>query len=311
MAGRKAKLHIDERRDRSLDLSSHWSTIATQHRAAEARHIQRDQAEKAQFRREAAEKAEFLARKHGRAADRFAKAAARARTARRLNEEVSAERVEAAIALAGDVREPEKLSPKEARRRQQRAEKQARLSRQAEAERQRELKRANVDHDPRIAAGQREIIVRGPTIDKRASFSDYGSLIARQSERTAARIRAMEKYDGLVHQALAGEMPGPKFERGVDVSHGATDHADGRADAHMERDRLRNAIGPEFEAILFHRVFHRMTFGWMAQQEIGMGKADVVAVMFLSAVDAAARHFGYVQRPSRAVEAMEQHELAG
>ena len=58
----------------------------------------------------------------------------------------------------------------------------------------------------------------------------------------------------------------------------------------------------EAAALMFHRVFSGMTLGWMAAQ--GMGDAERLGVLFLSAVDAVARFYG-IGANSRAIELMD------
>lgn len=173
-----------------------------------------------------------------------------------------------------------------------------------ETERRRDFGAAGVSHDPRTAAGQREIevrAVRGLPV-KRASVVDAGSLIKRQSERTEPRIKAITAFDDLCHRAYAGLYPEPKFERGVDVSHvPGVLHA--RSDAMGEMRRLSQRIGEDAQAILHLRIFERQSFSWMAQQ--GIGDERSISALFLAAVDAVARFYGYCG-PSPAIKAMER-----
>jgi len=164
-----------------------------------------------------------------------------------------------------------------------------------------------VAFDPRTAAGQREIQIRGPAVDKRASLADYAAMIHRQTDRTPPRLLALERFDQLWHRAHAGQFPNPRFERGVDTSRKVGGVSDDRADQLLEVDRLKARIGEEMFAVLFHLVIGGHSFTWMAGQ--GMGESERLDVLFLAAIDATARHFGLRER-SRAVEAMEELQQA-
>lgn len=161
----------------------------------------------------------------------------------------------------------------------------------AETDRRRVLAGIGIPHDPRTAAGVRELHVqeiRGG--EKRVSTLDPGQLIKRQSERTEARIRAIAAFDSLCHDVYAGLYPSPKFERGVDVSH-TPGRPLARSSAASEMQQLARRIGDEAQAILHLRIFERHSFAWMAQQ--GLGNPEHLGVLFLSAVDAVARFYGF------------------
>ena len=88
----------------------------------------------------------------------------------------------------------------------------------------------------------------------------------------------------------------------MDVSKSLPGVPDDRADGLHEMQALTAQIGVEAQALLFHRVYERQTFTWMAGQ--GMGDERGLAVPFLLAVDAVGRFYG-LGRPSKAVEEME------
>ncbi|ACB79514.1 hypothetical protein Mpop_1344 [Methylorubrum populi BJ001] len=217
--------------------------------------------------------------------------------------------------LVGSVRWPQSKSPqkavfrlsslsaKDARRQAKEQEKRDRLAQQGQAQRKRDEKAAGVDHDPRTAAGQREIQIRGPAVDKRASLADYANLIHRQTDRTPPRLLALERFDTLWHRAHCGLMATPRYERGVDTSRKIAGVPDDRAESLRLIDGVKARIGEEMFAILYHRVINGHSFSWMASQ--GMGESERLGVLFLAAIDATARHFGLRER-SRAVETMEQ-----
>lgn len=79
---------------------------------------------------------------------------------------------------------------------------------------------------------------------------------------------------------------------------------DDRADGLRMMQNLTARIGEEAQALLYHRVYQRMTFAWMSGQ--GMGEPERLGVLFLAAVDAAGRFYG-TSKPSRAVEVMQSN----
>lgn len=296
--------HADTRYDAALSRRDRWVKIAEGHRAKEAYHDGRGNEGLARLSRVAAEKAERHAKARNREVEGLTLHAARARTARRQNEERGADILQRAVDAAATVPHPVKLTPKEERRQKAEAEKRARMERQAEATRVNQARKAGIDHDPRTAAAQRDLVVssrRGA--ESVASFSDYGSLFRRREDRTVPRIAAMERFDELCHRAYAGLFPEPRFERGVDTSKTLPGVPDDRADALLEMQHLTARIGVEAQAILFHRIYQRMTFAWMTSQ--GMGEAERLGVLFQAGVDGVARFYRIVER-SRAVEVMEQ-----
>lgn len=180
-----------------------------------------------------------------------------------------------------------------------------RLAAQRAETRRRELAGAGLPYDPRLAAAHRDIVVSNAreASGKRASLADYASLIKRRQDRTEARIHAMRAFDGLCHAAYAGLYPEPRFERGVDTSRVSPGLPDARATALREIQRLSGRIGDEAHALCYWRIFERQTLAWMAEQ--GMGDAERLGVLFLSAVDAVAWYYGIGHR-SRAASAMDR-----
>lgn len=165
----------------------------------------------------------------------------------------------------------------------------------------------DVAFDPRTAAEQREIQIRGPAVDKRASLADYAAMIHRMTDRTPPRLLALEGFNQLWHRAHAGQFPNPRFERSVATSRRLGSVSDDCADQLLEVGRLKGRVGEELFAVLFHRVIGGHSFTWMACQR--MGEPEKLGMLFLAAIDATARHFGLRER-SRAFEAMEQQVSA-
>jgi hypothetical protein len=296
--------HIDTRYETAIARRDRWAASAAKHREAQAKREAAGKVALAKISQEAAEKAEAHAKAHGQEADRLAPMVQRAQTVRRQNELVAEARLARAMELAAATPHPKAISAKEQRRLAKEQEKRDRLAQQGQAQRRRDEKAAGVDHDPRTAAGQREIQIRGPAVDKRASLADYANLIHRQTDRTPPRLLALERFDALWHRAHAGQFPNPRFERGVDTSRKIGGVSDDRAESLRLIGDVKTRIGEEFFAILFHRVINGHSFSWMASQ--GMGESERLGVLFLAAIDATARHFGLRER-SRAVEVMEQH----
>lgn len=284
-----------------------WATAAKKHREREAKAMAKGNERSAAMARKAAETAEKHARANGNKVEALQIPAARARVTRRLNYESADSILAKAVTLAVET-PPEAPLPKPDRKTALQAEKLRRQRQVAQAEEAARARKAGIDHDPRTAAAQREIVVakrRGA--DPReavavASFADYISLIRNRSERTVERIRAMQAFDELCHRAFAGLFPEPRFERGVDRSRSIPGVADDRSDSLREMQNLTNRIGQEAQALCFHRIFERRTFAWMEGQ--GMGDAEVLGALFLRAVDAVGRFYGFGQA-SRAIEAME------
>lgn len=305
--------HADTRLEKAAASSERWAAAARKHREREARARARGNQRSAEMAAEAAVQAERHARANARKVDALEVPAARARVARRLNEENAGTILERAVALAAETPQPAPEPTEQDRRAARLAEKRTRHQQTAEAEEASRIRKAGIDHDPRTAAAQREIVVaKRKGADPReavavASFADYGSLIRSRSERTVDRIRAMQTFDELCHRAFAGLFPEPRFERGVDTSRGIPGVADDRSDSLREMQNLTNRIGQEAQALCFHRVFERRTFAWMEGQ--GMGEAEVLGAMFLRAVDAVGRFYG-LGRPSKAVEVMESRIAA-
>ena len=295
--------HADERHDRAQTTAARWAASAEKHRATEARAAEKGREKAAALARKQAERAEKFARARANEAERLELPANRAATARRLNEESAAEILAKAERAAAEIPHPVTLTPAQQRLQDRAQQKREQHQRQAEAARTRELKAADVHHDPRTAAGMREIEVRGPTINKRASLAGYAAMIARTTDRTPPRLLALERYDVLWHRAHAGLFPNPRFERGVDTSRSLPGVPDDRATSLQEISRLAARIGDEANALLFHKVVGGHSFAWMASQ--GMGEPERLGVLFLAAVDALARFYG-IGQPSKAVEAMER-----
>jgi hypothetical protein len=299
--------HIDTRYETAVARRDRWAAAAAKHRAAQAKREAAGKTALAKISQESAEKAEAHAKAHGREAERLAPMAQRAQTVRRQNELVAEARLARAVELAAATPQPKALTPKDQRRQAKEQEKRERLAQQGQAQRRRDEKAAGVDHDPRTAAAQREIQIRGPAVDKRASLADYANLIHRQTDRTPPRLLALERFDTLWHRAHCGLMATPRYERGVDTSRKIAGVPDDRAESLHLIDGVKARIGEEMFAILFHRVINGHSFSWMASQ--GMGGSERLGVLFLAAIDATARHFGLRER-SRAVEAMEQQVSA-
>lgn len=301
--------HADTRLAKAESSRDRWAAAARKHREREAKAKARGKTAAADMARKAAETAERHARDNARKVDFLEVPAARARVARRVNAGSADAILERAIAAAAATPHPVRLDPREERRQARAAEKLAQQQRQTEERARSDLRRAGLDHDPRTAAAQREVIItggRGAT-EKRAMIAGYGSLIRTASDRTGPRIEAMRRFDELCHRAFAGLYPNPKFERGVDVSKRLPGVPDDRCDGLAEMDQLSARIGEEAKAILFFRIFEARTF--TAMRDMGLGGERELAVLFLRAVDAVARFYGLQSQP-RAVEAMEQRLAA-
>ncbi len=299
--------HADTRLEKAAASGARWAAAAKKHRDREAKARARGNERAASMAKKAAEAAERHARANGNKVEALQGPAARARVARRLNDDSSETILARAVAAAAET--PQSASaPVQDRKAVRAAEKRDRQQQLAKAEEAARARKAGIDHDPRTAAAQREIVVaKRKGADPReavavASFADYGSLIRNRSERTVDRIRAMQIFDELCHRAFAGLFPEPRFERGVDTSRSIPGVADDRSDSLREMQNLTGRIGQEAQAICFHRIFERRTFAWMEGQ--GMGEAEVLGALFLRAVDAVGRFYG-LGRPSRAIEAME------
>ncbi|MBP1180005.1 hypothetical protein [Methylobacterium sp. PvR107] len=301
--------HADTRMEKAAASRDRWAAAARKHREREARARARGKTAAAEMARKAAETAEAHARANARKVEALEVPAARARVARRVNEDSAETILARAVAEAEATPFPIRLDPKEERRQSRASEKLAQQERQTEERARSELRRVGLDHDPRTAAAQREVIItggRGAT-EKRAMVAGYASLIRTASDRTGPRIEGMRRFDELCHRAYAGLFPNPKFERGVDISKGLPGVPDDRCDGLAEMDRLSARIGEEAKAILFFRIFEARTF--TAMRDMGLGGERELAVLFLRAVDAVARFYGLSERPS-AVEAMESRIAA-
>jgi hypothetical protein len=297
--------HADTRLEKAAASSERWAAAAQKHLEREARARSKGNQRSAEMAAKAALEAERHARANARKVDALEVPAARARTARRVNEESAEAILARAVTEATATPHPVDLDPKEERQKARAAEKRARQEQQADEARQAQMRRVGLDHHPATAAAQREVVItggRGAT-EKRAMLAEYRSLIRSAPDRTGPRILAMQRFDELCHRAYAGLFPNPKFERGVDVSKGLPGVPDDRCDGLAEMQRLSSRIGEEAQALLFHRVFERRTF--TAMRDMGMGGERELAVLFIRAVDGVARFYGLMDC-SKAVQSMEQ-----
>jgi len=179
-------------------------------------------------------------------------------------------------------------------------EKRRRAEEQAERTRTRERSEANLpQHDSRTAAGRRDYEIQNLGGPKRARALASKNLF-RRSEATFPRTMACDKYSLLVHRAMRGDYPAPKFEPGVDGAAGNGSDMMGvleSAQAKQQLTRLRREIGYYHYGLLYHRIILGMTFTHMESEPQTMGR-KTLGKQFLAAVDAAAVFFR-LQGPAR------------
>src|SRR5215213_10651950 len=171
-------------------------------------------------------------------------------------------------------------------------EKRRRAEEQAERARSRERSEANLpQHDSRTAAGRRDYEIQNLGGPKRARALASKNLF-RRSEATFPRTMACDKYSLLVHRAMRGDYPAPKFEPGVDGAGNGSDMMGVLESAQAKRQlaRLRREIGYYHYGLLYHRIILGMTFTHMESEPLTMGR-KTLGKQFLAAVDAAAVFF--------------------
>lgn len=267
---------------------------AARHRAAAEKLKAKGQDRRAAVKMGEAARAEARAKANAQMVAKWAPSVGRGRVLRRQNELVAEARLARAAELAASTPQPVTLSPKEERKRAKEAEKRERLAVQGDAKAIRDRKAAQVDHDPRTAAGQREIEVRGPAVDKRASIKDLASLIARQTDRTPPRLAALQHFENLYHRAHAGLFPAPRFEQGVDTSRKPASVSNDRAVSLQALSAVEARLGADLYAVLFARVIEGRTIAAIAAER--GADPEKLGAVFMFAVDAAVGHFGLNRR---------------
>lgn len=226
-----------------------------------------------------------------RAAERQARAAARRAEVERKREAREAKAAAAhAARQASAARIKASLAPVEPKRARDMTPAERALLRIDKIEKQKakELKLAGIEYDPRTAAGQREYDVRSLGGSKGARVDRYNTLFRNRGEATKVRILACEEFDKLCHIAAGGLYPEQKFEPRVDTS-GIGGMADDRAAGLQTMEHLRARIGDDFHALMMARVHMSMTY--VAMERAGYGDRNVLAGMFVMAVDAVARFY--------------------
>ena len=126
--------HADTRLEKAAASSERWAAAARKHREREARARARGNQRSAEMAAEAAVQAERHARANARKVDALEVPAARARVARRLNEENAGTILERAVALAAETPQPAPEPTEQDRRAARLAEQRTRPQQTAEAE---------------------------------------------------------------------------------------------------------------------------------------------------------------------------------
>lgn len=153
----------------------------------------------------------------------------------------------------------------------------------------RQLADANVDWDPRTATGRRELYVVGLGKSMRASTSHFEACVRKMFDRTTARRLAWAQFDEHCDRVHSGELPAPKFEKGVDVSlmPGLNVNV-ARLDAQRRDSDLQAHLGNYLHAMLVQVIWEQQSFKDLAR----LGSPELLAVLLLLALDELVKFYG-------------------
>lgn len=288
-----ARKDVDSRLRKAVEMAERNAALAARHRKRASRMKDLGRGDSAAKARRLASRAEKLRDRWIHEAHRLKPAAERAAAARRVAQGISL------VAQARAARAAAALPQNEAERRA--AVKRERLEAQQERARASQMSGAGLSHDPRTAAGRRDLKVEALGGSKRARSQPYKALLGVKA--TPQREATCERFDALWHASQEGLLPTSRFEPGVDGGKGAGagPMIPRQASAIGDLNELRSRIGEQNFALLKLRIVDGLDF--RALERAGYGSARDLGVLFVAAVDAAVQAWSGRDGSRRALSA--------